>query len=189
MAVDIGTLPSHINLSCGFPSSCVWLVYRSKVLRFHKHAHNNYVNHCSRKVTGLQPTTRKKTLSIAKRHGSIPQYRYYSMVLYHSIDITSIQIEDDWLIFISTIKNTTNLSWDMMALWRKALEMLTSLSARSIHHCKRSANRVADFLAITVQPGGYSSKSLLPTPNSRSFSTGSKQVEAYNKAFYHLPGH
>lgn len=109
--------------------------------------------------------------------------------LCHSLDISSIHIEGDCLILISTIQNTAILSCDMIALWRKSLEMLTSLSVWSIHYCKWSANKVADCLAKVEYPAVTVLGVFLPPRIQDLFMEEQSKAEADTRAFYHNPSH
>lgn len=83
------------------------------------------------------PLPRIGTLRIAKRHSSIPYF--------HSDWGWSAHFHIDY-----QEHNQFVLGYDGFV--KESIRMLTSLSAGSLHHCKRSSNRVADFLAKTVNP-------------------------------------
>lgn len=58
-----------------------------------------------------------------------------------------LQIEGDCLILVTSIRNSGHLSWDLMPLWRRTMDTLTSFAQWTIHYCKRSANQAANILA------------------------------------------
>eukprot|EP00268_Persea_americana_P022048 TRINITY_DN21936_c1_g1_i2.p1 TRINITY_DN21936_c1_g1~~TRINITY_DN21936_c1_g1_i2.p1 ORF type:complete len:281 (+),score=5.88 TRINITY_DN21936_c1_g1_i2:337-1179(+) len=60
---------------------------------------------------------------------------------------SAVEIEGDCLSLVTTIKNSSQLSWDMMPLWRRTMHLLSEANTWTIHYCKRTANRVADLLA------------------------------------------
>lgn len=58
-----------------------------------------------------------------------------------------IQIEGDCLVLITTIKNSGHLR-DMMPLWKRTMNMLSTMASWTVHYCRHSANRVADILRV-----------------------------------------
>lgn len=49
---------------------------------------------------------------------------------------TALQIEGDCLLLITSIKTSSNLSWDLMPMWRRTMDMLTTIGQWTIHYCK-----------------------------------------------------
>lgn len=59
----------------------------------------------------------------------------------------ALQIEGDCLVLVTSIKESSHLSWDLMPMRRRTMDMLASFAQWTIHYLKRSANGVADMQA------------------------------------------
>lgn len=95
-----------------------------------------------------------------------------------------IQLEGDYLVLITTIKNSGHLTWDMMPLWKRTMHMLSTLASWTIHHCKRLTNRVADMLAHYTIPDGTREITRIPLPISEVIMEEKKRATSYTTAFF-----
>lgn len=66
--------------------------------------------------------------------------------------LSAVLIEGDCLVVISSIQQSTHLSWDMMGLWQRTMHLLTHIDNWSINYCKLSANMMADLLSKHDSP-------------------------------------
>ncbi|KAJ8644645.1 hypothetical protein MRB53_006393 [Persea americana] len=71
-------------------------------------------------------------------------------------------IEGDCLSLTQSLQKYNNLSWALMAHWRKLLNMLSQVSWWEANYCRRTANKVADQLSKLYFPEIATFKSYLP---------------------------
>lgn len=66
--------------------------------------------------------------------------------LFHVKEIGAqpIQIEGDYLAIITNVQQSTIVTWDLMPTWQRTMQLLANLDSWTVHHCKRTANQVAD---------------------------------------------
>lgn len=79
------------------------------------------------------------------------------------------------------------MTWDVMALWKRTMNMLTSLDNWTITYCKRSANRVADLLARNEIPVVTDLWGSLPPPVQSVFQEEQEKAVMYTKKIYYQP--
>ena len=49
--------------------------------------------------------------------------------LFHvnELDAPAIQIEGDWLAFVTNVQNSTTVAWDLMLTWQRTMDLLPKL--------------------------------------------------------------
>eukprot|EP00268_Persea_americana_P015968 TRINITY_DN17581_c0_g1_i5.p1 TRINITY_DN17581_c0_g1~~TRINITY_DN17581_c0_g1_i5.p1 ORF type:complete len:239 (+),score=28.11 TRINITY_DN17581_c0_g1_i5:144-860(+) len=100
---------------------------------------------------------------------------------------SALQIEGGCLVLVTSIQNSSHLSWDLMPMWRRTMDMLTSCAQWTIHYCKRSANCVADMLASYEIPFTSAHTAGLPLHIIRQVELEQERAAAFTNSFFYLP--
>ena len=109
--------------------------------------------------------------------------------LFHvrELDALAIQIEGDYLALVTNVQNSATVAWDLMPTWQRTMDLLAKLDIWTIHHCKRTANRVADLLAKFDLSDVLEERAFLPPYIRAALAEDQTRAENYTRTFFHLP--
>lgn len=96
-----------------------------------------------------------------------------------------VMIKGDCLVLISDIRTKSHLTWDMMPLWKKTMNLLTHFQHRTVQFCKRLANRVANLLAAHPNPNEAAVLATLPPHITEVFQMEKARARNHTFSFYH----
>ncbi|XXG68623.1 hypothetical protein AAC387_Pa06g1668 [Persea americana] len=105
-----------------------------------------------------------------------------------SILPAALQIESDCLALVTSIKNSSHPSWDMVPQWHRTMHLLTSVANWTVHYCKHSANHIDDMLSRYEIPADTVTRTEPPPHICCVVDEERERAGAYTRSFlYHPP--
>lgn len=104
-----------------------------------------------------------------------------------SLHVIALQIEDDSLMLVSSIRQATNMDWNLMHLWKSTMEVLTSIHTHTwtICYCKKvreCSGRCARQIRL---PDALWTPCIPPTNNPAPILPRTNRTTKYTRAFYY----